>query len=74
MIGCGDFGYPGGLTNLGYTMYAAGGGLDVKLGEHLRLRGDYEYQQWTSFPNGGLNPQLVTIGAAYHFTGTRKTR
>ncbi len=33
------------------------------------IRGDYEYQKWTSFPNGGLTPQLVTIGAAYHFTG-----
>jgi hypothetical protein len=74
MIGGGDFDYPGGLTRLGYTMYAGGGGLDVKVGEHLRVRGDYEYQWWTSFPNGGLSPRLVTIGAAYHFTGTRKTR
>jgi hypothetical protein len=74
MIGAGDFDYPSGLTRLGYTMYAGGGGLDVRVGEHLRVRGDYEYQWWTSFPNGGLSPRLVTIGAAYHFTGTRRTR
>jgi hypothetical protein len=74
MIGSGDFDYPTGLANLVYTMYAGGAGADLKLGEHLRLRGDYEYQKWTSFPNGGLSPRLITIGAAYHFTGTRKTR
>ena len=47
---------------------------DLKLGEHLHIRGDYEYQKWTSFPNGGLTPRLVTIGAAYHFTGTLRQK
>jgi hypothetical protein len=74
MIGGGDFNYPNGAANLDYTMFAGGGGADLKLGEHLRIRGDYEYQKWTSFPNGGLTPRLVTIGAAYHFTGTLRSR
>jgi opacity protein-like surface antigen len=74
MAGRGVFDYPGGLTKLRYTMYAGGGGLDVKVGEHLRVRGDYEYQGWSGFVNGGLSPRLVTIGVAYHFTGTRRTR
>jgi hypothetical protein len=46
----------------------------VKVGEHLRVRGEYEFQKWTSFPNGGLTPQLVTFGVAYHFTGTRRDK
>jgi hypothetical protein len=71
MVGVGSFAYPGGLT-VNYTAYAGGAGADLKLNEHLHLRGDYEYQKWSSFPNGGLTPQLVTISAAYHFTGKRK--
>jgi opacity protein-like surface antigen len=72
MIGRGDFNYPHGLADLSYNMFAAGAGADLKLSEHLRVRGEYEYQHWSSFPNGGLAPQLITIGVAYHFTGTRK--
>jgi hypothetical protein len=69
MAGSGDFDYPTGLANLVYTMFAAGAGADLKFSDHLHIRGDYEFQKWVSFPNGGLTPQLVTIGAAYHFTG-----
>jgi hypothetical protein len=50
-------------------MYAGGVGADVKIGRYLRVRGEYEFQDWTSFPNGGLTPQIVTIGIAYHFAG-----
>ncbi len=74
LIGRGDLSYQYHLAYLGYTMYAGAAGADLMFGEHLRVRGDYEYQRWTSFPNGGLAPQLVTFGVAYHFTGTRRTR
>lgn len=69
MIGHGDFDYPFGQTQLGYRMYAGGAGVDIKLGEYFRVRGEYEFQDWTSFPNGGLTPQVITIGVAYHFAG-----
>ena len=69
MIGRGDFNYPLGLTDLAYTLYAGGVGADCKLGPFLRIRAEYEYQIWTSFPNGGLTPQIVTLGVAYHFAG-----
>ena len=69
MFGRGDFNYPFGQTELGYNMFAAGVGADFKLGPWLRVRGEYEFQKWTSFPNGGFTPQIVTIGAAYHFAG-----
>jgi opacity protein-like surface antigen len=74
MIGRGDFNYPHGLADLSYNLFAAGAGADLKLSEHFRLRGEYEFQKWSSFPNGGLTPQLFTIGAAYHFTGARKEK
>ena len=66
MYGRGNFNYPYGLTDLPYNVFSAAGGADFKLNNSLRLRADYEYQSWLSFPNGGLHPQLVTIGIAYH--------
>lgn len=74
MIGRGDYEYPYAETIEGYTLYAGGAGADFKLGEYLRLRADYEFQKWASFPNSGLTPQLVTIGVAYHFAGKPRFR
>jgi outer membrane protein with beta-barrel domain len=74
MIGRGDFNYPYGLAVLSYNLFAGGAGVDVKLGPYLRVRGEYEYQKWRSFPNGGLAPQIVTIGIAYHFAGRARYR
>jgi hypothetical protein len=69
MVGRGDFNYPYNLTNLSYTLYAGGVGADFKIGDRMRLRAEYEVQSWTSFPNGGLTPKLLTFGVAYHFAG-----
>jgi hypothetical protein len=74
MIGHGQFEYPYGQTEAGYTMYAGGVGADFNLGACLRVRGEYEFQKWTSFPNGGLTPQIVTIGLAYHLAVKSRQR
>ncbi|QNI36294.1 porin family protein [Edaphobacter albus] len=55
------------LANLAYNMMAVGGGLDYTLVRHINLRGEYEYQHWFGFPDHGLTPSMVTIGAAYRF-------
>lgn len=55
------------LANLAYNMFAVGGGLDYALLRHVNIRGEYEYQRWLSFPDHGLTPSMVTVGAAYHF-------
>jgi opacity protein-like surface antigen len=65
MIGRGEFDYPYNLTKLAYTMYAGGAGVDFNVSQYLRVRGEYEFQTWTSFPNGGLRPQIFTFGVAY---------
>ncbi len=72
MIGRGDFNYPHSLADLSYNMYAAGAGADLKVGNNLNVRAEYEFQKWTSFPNGGLTPQLVTFGVAYHTGSGRR--
>ncbi len=74
MVGKGYFEYPYGQTELDYNMFAGGVGADYNLGPYLRLRAEYEFQKWTSFPNGGLTPQIVTIGVAYHLSGRSRTR
>ncbi|MFC6645001.1 porin family protein [Granulicella cerasi] len=43
-----------------------GGGVDVRLSQHFSVRGDYTYQDWTSFKPNGLNPYAATIGVSYH--------
>jgi hypothetical protein len=70
MYGRGVFNFASfGVTtaNLAYNMIAGGVGVDYKLRPYLNVRADYEYQNWFGFPPNGLNPQLVTIGVAYHF-------
>jgi hypothetical protein len=69
MIGRGDFNYPFGQTDLAYNLYAGAIGADYQLGPHLRLRADYELQNWYNFPNEALTPQIVSVAVAYHFTG-----
>jgi hypothetical protein len=69
MIGRGQFEYPFAEAIGAYSMFAGGVGVDVKFGPYLRVRGEYEFQKWSSFPNGGLTPQIVTLGVAYHFAG-----
>ena len=69
MVGRGVFDYPEGTADIAYNMFAAGGGADYKIGRFLRVRGEYEFQKWSSFPTGGLTPQLLTFGVAYHFDG-----
>ncbi len=69
MYGRGVFNFPNGVANLAYNMFSGGVGADVHVLPYLNFRVDYEYQDWLSFPPTGLNPQLVTIGFAYHFPG-----
>ncbi len=67
--GRGDFNYPYSITQLSYNFIAGAAGADVAIGQSLRVRVDYEYQNWFGFTNGGLHPQIVTFGVAYHVHG-----
>jgi opacity protein-like surface antigen len=58
------------LGSLAYNEFLAGGGVDYRLLRFLNVRADYEYETWRGFSStGGLTPQLLTIGVAYHFPG-----
>ena len=74
MVGLGNFNYPLGQTNLAYNLFAGGIGADYRIRPSLSLRAEYEMQRWSGFTNGGLNPQLVTLGLAYHFANNPHSR
>lgn len=65
--GRGVFNFPEDIANLAYNMGVIAGGVDVNVLRHVNVRGEYEYQRWFSFPNHDLQPQMITVGAAYHF-------
>lgn len=69
MYGRGNFRYPYGETSLSYNLVSGAVGADFRVTECIRVRLDYEYQDWLGFTNGGLTPRLATFGVAYHFTG-----
>jgi hypothetical protein len=69
MYGRGVFNFPNNVANLAYNMFAGGVGADIRILPYLNVRGDFEYQDWLSFPPQGLSPQVITIGVAYHFPG-----
>ena len=64
--------YPGGESraNLAYNLLAIGGGADYRVKRYLNVRGEFEYQDWSSNPGflpHGLTPYFGTVGVAYHF-------
>ncbi len=65
--GRGVFNFPRDEANLAYNLAAGGGGVDINVQKHVNVRVDYEYQRWFGFPLHDLQPQLATVGVAYHF-------
>jgi hypothetical protein len=55
------------VANLAYNLVAGGIGVDYELLQHVNLRADWEYQHWFNYEGSALSPNLITLGAAYHF-------
>jgi len=47
------------------TFIAPGGGIEYRIWHDLWARGDYQYQFWTDFGRGTIEPQGVTVGVSY---------
>src|SRR5580698_8595638 len=67
LYGRGVYNFSQSEANLAYNMLVGGGGIDAVVTRRINVRGDFEYQHWFGFQFSGLNPELITIGAAYHF-------
>jgi hypothetical protein len=67
LYGRGVYNFSQSQANLAYNMVVGGAGIDAVVTRRINVRGDFEYQHWMGFQFSGLNPELITIGAAYHF-------
>jgi hypothetical protein len=67
LYGRGVYNFSQSQANLAYNMMVGGGGIDAVVTRRINVRADFEYQHWFGFQFSGLNPELITIGAAYHF-------
>ena len=63
--GLGSFTYSRSPQNGSYGLLAGGGGVDLLITRKFLLRGEYDYQRWSTFPPRGLQPNLVTFSFAY---------
>lgn len=81
LAGLGSADFPAGTMGSAPTqqhdtmpVFTVGGGVDYALGQRVSLRGEYEYQFWTSYGRGVLeqgfgstNPNGFSVGVAYRF-------
>ena len=70
LIGIGNLDFPNGSNYQQdtRTIYAPGGGVDVRMWSRFSVRGEYEYQFWRAlFGPHDLTPQGFTVGVVYDF-------
>jgi hypothetical protein len=74
IVGLGYFNYPYDSAKGRYFVVATGAGVDLMLGQNLKIRLiDVEYQQWPQFTFGTINPYGVSFGLSYRvFNGSRQ--
>ena len=66
LAGSGHFVFPYNYARGNYLVVAAGGGVDINLGDRLRIRAiDLEYQRWPQFTFGSMSPYGVSAGISY---------
>lgn len=72
LAGRSQFGFPNQLGKPSFSTLAVGAGFDYRMNPTLRIRFDYEWQHWIGFNDkvrgfsGSVNPQVISIGLAYH--------
>jgi hypothetical protein len=73
LVGLGHFEFPYDMARGRYFVIAPGAGVDLMLGNDLKVRLiDVEYQQWPQFTFGTINPYGISFGLSYRvFNGSR---
>jgi len=73
--GGGRFELPYGFGHGDYFVMAPGAGVDLRLGQKVRVRlVDFEYQVWPGFTFGSLHPYGVSTGISFQFLGSSRTK
>ena len=77
LVGAGEINFPYHLAHGGYFAMAPGGGLDMTVNQHWKLRVDYEFQYWPGavaipgISTGSVHPNGVSIGLNYRVFRSR---
>jgi hypothetical protein len=75
LAGGGRFDFPFGYGTGDYFVVAPGAGVDLRLGERVRLRlADFEYQVWPGFTFGSIHPYGVSGGISFEMLGSSRTK
>jgi hypothetical protein len=75
LAGGGRFEFPYGYGRGDYFVVAPGAGVDLRIGQRLRLRlVDVEYQDWPQFTYGALHPYGISAGISFQVLGASRTR
>ncbi|MGA1981959.1 MAG: hypothetical protein ABSG84_05765 [Acidobacteriaceae bacterium] len=75
LVGGGRLDLPYGLGTVDNFVVAPGAGVDLRLGQRVRVRlVDFEYQVWTGFPYGSMHPYGVSVGISYQILGSSRTK
>jgi hypothetical protein len=72
LVGLGHFGFPYNYAKGRYFVIAPGAGVDLSVGDKLKIRLiDVEYQEWPQFTFGSIHPFGVSFGFSYRvFSGS----
>jgi len=74
LVGGGRFDFPYGYGHGDYFVVAPGAGVDLRLGQKVRVRMiDFEYQMWPGFSYGSLYPYGLSAGISFQLWGTSRT-
>ena len=74
LAGAGQFEFPYGYGHGNYFVVAPGAGVDLRLGEKIRVRLiDVEYQEWPSFSFGQIHPYGISAGISFQLLGASRT-
>lgn len=66
LAGSGHFVFPYNYARGNYLVVAAGGGIDLHVGDRLQVRViDVEYQRWPKFTFGGMPSYGISAGISY---------
>jgi hypothetical protein len=73
LVGLSHFEFPYDMARGRYFVIAPGAGVDLMLGNDLKIRLiDVEYQQWPQFTYGTISPYGLSFGVSYRvFNGSR---
>jgi hypothetical protein len=75
LAGGGRFDFPFGYAYGNYFVMAPGAGIDLRLGQRVRVRlVDVEYQIWPSFSFGALHPYGLSTGISFQVLGSSRTK